>query len=120
MPVVQMDYPPGTNRLWSHVRGRTVLSKEARDWINHSAWQARAAGVSPIDGPVGIRITLHPRITAKGKASKVRLDVDGPIKITLDALEGVAYANDKQVTDLQARIGAPMADGGLTVEVNAL
>lgn len=118
MPVVQMDYPPGTNRLWRHVRGRTVLSKEARDWINHSAWQARAAGVSPTDGPVAIRITLHPRITAKGKPSKVRLDVDAPIKITLDALEGVAYANDRQVTRLSAEIGHPVAEGGLTVEVS--
>ena len=117
MPVVMLDYPPGTNRLWRHFKGKTLLSREARDWISHSSWLARAAGMAPIDGPVHISMILHPRLTVKGKASKVRLDVDGPIKIALDALEGVAYANDKQITRLVAEIGAPIANGGLTVEV---
>jgi Holliday junction resolvase RusA-like endonuclease len=33
-----------------------------------------------------------------------RHDIDGPIKLTLDALEGIVYRNDRQVTRLSVAI----------------
>lgn len=114
---LSLAYPPSTNRLWRHQRGRMVVSAEAQAWKQAAAWQARAVGCPLLAGPVTVAMILHPRLTKAGKASQIRLDVDGPIKIALDALQGVAYANDKQVVRLSASIGAPQPEGGLTVDV---
>jgi len=117
---LSLAYPPSTNRLWRHQRGRMVVSAEAQAWKQAAVWQARAVGCPLLAGPVTVDMILHPRLTKAGKASQIRLDVDGPIKIALDALQGVAYANDKQVTCLTARVGAPLPEGGLTVQVKAM
>ena len=114
---LSLAYPPSTNRLWRHQRGRMVVSAEAQAWKQAAVWQARAVGCPLLAGPVTVAMILHPRLTKTGKASQIRLDVDGPIKIALDALQGVAYANDKQVVRLSASIGAPQPEGGLTVDV---
>ncbi|MCK7579855.1 MAG: RusA family crossover junction endodeoxyribonuclease [Chromatiales bacterium] len=81
-------------------------------------WRAQAAGVRQIAGPVAVELVLHPRLTVKGRASETRLDVDAPIKPTLDALQGVAYANDNQVVRVQAVIGEPIPNGGLSVSIS--
>lgn len=117
---LSLAYPPSTNRLWRNVRGRTVLSAEAIAWKHAAAWQARAHGCPQLAGPVAVEVILHPRLTKTGQASQIRLDVDGPIKIALDALQGVAYANDKQVVRLLATIGEAQPEGGLTVGVWAV
>jgi Holliday junction resolvase RusA-like endonuclease len=46
-----------------------------------------------LSGSLAVRIVfVHP---------DNRSDIDGPIKLTLDALEGFVYANDRQVRSLQ-------------------
>ena len=114
---VALAYPPSANRLWRNHRGRMVVSSEAQAWKRAAAWKARAQGCPLLVGPVAVSVILHPRLTKSGKESQIRLDVDGPIKITLDALQGVAYDNDRQVVRLSAMIGPPLQEGGLTVDV---
>jgi crossover junction endodeoxyribonuclease RusA len=81
--------------------------------------QARLAGGCVIaDADVAIDVTLHPRLTARGQASKARIDLDNAIKAAVDAMQGVAYTNDRQVVRLAAAIGEAMPDGGLTVRVD--
>jgi crossover junction endodeoxyribonuclease RusA len=115
--MILLPYPPGTNRLWRNARGRMIPSADALAWKREAAWRAQAAGVRPISGPVAVELVLHPRLTAKGRASQTRLDVDAPIKPLLDALQGVAYANDKQVTQIRAALGHPIPDGGLSFTI---
>lgn len=112
--------PPGANRLWRSYQGRTVKSGVARSWQAQAALLARAKGIQPTDGSVALQIVLHPRRTKTGAASKVRLDVDAPIKATMDALQGVAYLDDKQVTRVSSEIGYPLEDGGITVRIEQL
>jgi crossover junction endodeoxyribonuclease RusA len=114
---LMLPYPPGANRLWRLAQGRQIVSKAAIAWKQEALWRARAAGVRPMAGAVAVDLVLHPRLTAKGRASATRLDVDAPIKITLDALQGVAYGNDKQVVQVSARIGMPQPGGGLSVTI---
>jgi len=114
---ILLPYPPGTNRIWRNVRGRMIPSPDALAWKREAAWRAQSAGVRPIMGPVAVELTLHPRLTAKGRASKTRLDLDAPIKPLLDALNGVAYADDKQVTQIRAALGEPIPDGGLSFTI---
>lgn len=117
---VILSYPPGVNRIWRNVRGRVVASSEAELWKRDAAAAAKLAGMRKIEGDVSVSLVLHPRMTLKGVASKVRLDVDAPIKLALDALQGVAYADDKQVVRVTAEIGQPMFGGGLTLSIAGL
>lgn len=112
--------PPGANRLWRTYRGITVKSPLARAWQAQAALLAKAKGIQPATGAVALAIVLHPRRTKSGQASKIRLDVDAPIKATLDALQGVAYQDDKQVVRVSSEIGYPLPEGGITVTVQQL
>ena len=93
---ITLPYPPSANRYWRHYNGRTVKSREASDYIEVAGWTARAAGVRPTSKPVAVwAIFYRPR-----KAG----DLDNRIKILLDAMEGIAYDDDRQVIELHAKL----------------
>lgn len=74
---------------------------------------ALADGVRPCDGRVSVRIECRYR-------GHVIPDLDNAVKTVLDALNGIAYADDRQV----AHIDASRFDGwdadGLVVEITPL
>lgn len=117
MLTLSLPYPPSTNRLWRHERGGHRLSAEAIAWKRQAQWIAQAAGCGLLVGNVEVALVLHPRLTKTGKASQTRIDVDAPVKISLDSLQGIAYADDKQVVAVSCRVGQPCPDGGLTLTV---
>lgn len=116
--MILLPYPVGSNRLWRTAKGRTIVSREALAWKQEARLRAQVAGIRPIAGPVAVELVLHPRLTANGRASQTRLDVDAPIKPLLDALQGIAYTNDKQVIRVSSAIGAPIPNGGLSVSIS--
>jgi crossover junction endodeoxyribonuclease RusA len=77
-----------------------------------------AVGAKPIAGAVSLVVVLHPILTAKGKASETVIDLDNSLKVALDALQGVAFANDRQVKKIYLSYGPPMVGGGLSVSVD--
>lgn len=117
MLFIQLPYPPSTNRMWRNFRGRMVLSDEGKTYKAKAGWLAKAAGAKPVTHDVAVVITMHPKTKKNGEASSVVQDIDNQIKCALDALQGIAYANDKQIKRLSAAYGNPMKDGGLTVAV---
>ena len=98
----------------------TVRSKEADEYKRIAAHAAVRGGVKEHTGPVSVSLTLHPKTTKSGQPSKTRMDLDNCIKVTLDALNGVAYRDDRQVVRLLAEIGAAIPMGGLTVTVEEI
>jgi len=118
--MIQLPMPPSNNRYYRHFRGRTVLAHEGKVFKDAVAWLCQAAGMRPLLGDVELYVIMHPRLTTKGAASKIRLDLDGCLKATCDALNGVLYADDKQITRLIAEIGDPLKDGGLSVQVRSM
>lgn len=94
-----------------------VRSKEADEYKRVTAHAAFVAGWRVCDGPVSVALTFHPKTTKQGRASETRLDLDNVIKVTLDALNGVAWVDDRQVVKLVAELGLPVFGGGLTVSV---
>ena len=42
------------------------------------------------------------------------------LKAALDALNGVAYGDDRQIVETTTRLGDPMPDGALTICVEAV
>lgn len=118
--IVTLPYPPSANRYLRHTARGTYRTSEATHYRANAARLAIVAGFLPVAGPVSVAVSLHPRKTAKGKPSAVVLDLDNCLKVALDALQGVAYQNDKQVKAIALRYGEPVADGGLTLEVTRL
>ena len=119
-PILTLSYPVSANRYWRTCRGRTYRSAEAERYKTGAKAAAGMAGVVAIDGPVAVSITLHPKLTKKGVASLARMDLDNCIKVTLDALNGVAYLDDIQVVKLVAEVGEAKPCGGLSVVVEAV
>lgn len=80
------------------------------------------------ESPVIVDLKLHPPLPKDWEKRERkdphwqlrcrRLDLDNAQKVVLDALQGVAFANDRMVTGLTISLGEPVADGGLSVRVN--
>ena len=88
--------PPSANRWWRNVRGRMVLSREARAYkqrIQNAALLVQCPKVAA-PHPVRLRIVWH-----RGRKSG---DLDKRIGIALDALQGIAYDNDSQIVAIDA------------------
>lgn len=89
---VTLPYPPGVN-AWLRVHnGRPILSARAREFKDTAAKLAMVAGMRPYVGDVSVTLQLY-------RPRKVG-DCDGPAKLVLDALQGLAYLDDKQVCRL--------------------
>lgn len=87
---VTLPYPPSANRYYRVVMGRAVKSAEAREYLIVASAEATRQGLRPIEsGDVVLTIDLY-RPQKSG-------DVDNRIKQLADALQGIAYANDKQI-----------------------
>lgn len=115
--MIVLPYPPGNNVYYRHFKGITVLSKEGKVFKDSAAWTCKAAGMKVLDGDVELYMILHPRSNKDGSASKSRLDLDGALKAVCDALNGVGYHDDKQITRIVAEVGEPMFGGGVSVQV---
>ena len=115
---VMLGYPVSANLYWRHFKGRTVRSARANEYRAETKKKIDSSYVGAMaKGTCEVRLVLHPRITKKGAASLTVMDLDNCIKVTLDALQGLAYENDRQVRRIVAEYGPPKAGGGLTVEI---
>ena len=89
---LELPVPPSANRWWRTVNGRMIKSKEARAYL--SRVRIRLPGFYE-NGDVCVQIVWY-RDSRRG-------DLDKRIPIVLDTLQGIAYVNDKQVWQLEAR-----------------
>lgn len=112
---LNLPYPISANRYWRNRGNVRYLSKEAQAYKRAVA--ASAAGVKPLGGAVELRVTVLPKQTKSGAASKVCIDLDNSLKVLCDALNGVAYQDDKQVKRIVAEYGEPVSGGGVQVGV---
>lgn len=88
---------PSANRWWRKFRNRMVLSDEAREYKSLVRMAYRSV---ELRGEIEVRVKWF-----RGRRAG---DLDKRVPIVLDALQGVAYANDSQIVKLSAeRIEAP-------------
>lgn len=78
--------------------GRTITYTPGttREYEAAVAWAARAAGVRPATGPVAVEVVFY----VSGRSP----DPDNLAKAVLDGLNGIAYADDRQVVRLVAEV----------------
>lgn len=126
---ISLPYPVSANRYWRSFvpkgwgRAVVTLSPEAKAYKEAAGWAAKSAGVrTPMAGYIELAIVLHPKQPKKMKnPDEVRcIDLDNCIKVTLDALNGVAYADDAQVRRIVAERGQPSGDGVLVIKISEL
>jgi Holliday junction resolvase RusA-like endonuclease len=87
-------------------------SKELVDWQGLFKNQMKVKGEKIIEGPVSVhmifagdevQVSVRPVVGQDSNRPKgVRADIDNLVKFVLDALEGYAYFNDRQVVDIDA------------------
>ena len=124
-----LPYPISTNRYWRSFRGRMVRSKLALEYKEDVEARALEAGVGLFEGCVAVAMLLCPALPkdwAKRQKKDVhwvlglrRIDLDNAQKVALDALQGIAYENDRQITQLSIALGPPREGGALVVLVKA-
>lgn len=119
---LKLPYPVSANRYWKTRAvknfAQTYLSSEAKDYRRQV--MRIAADFRVVQGDVSIGLVLAPKLTKKNEASKVLMDLDNSIKVTLDALIGVVYVDDKQVKRITAEYGQPEVGGALYVTVKEM
>ena len=106
-----------TNAAYKKTRtGQFYMSPEGKAFKTALAFAARGAmqGRPPFAGPVSVMVDFWFRTAAN--------DVDGPLKLVLDSLEGQVFTNDRQVVHVSA--GKHKADEprqvGLSLTVKAV
>ncbi|EPI4129176.1 RusA family crossover junction endodeoxyribonuclease, partial [Neisseria gonorrhoeae] len=105
-----LPYPVSANRYWRIWRNRAVRSAEAAAYKSVVRRIAQEAGAMPSEGAVAVYVRLIPKANKDGGANKTVIDLDNALKVALDALQGVAYHNDRQVRRIAADYaGEPVA-----------
>lgn len=100
MTSITLPFPPSVNAYWRHVKGRTLISKEGRQYrVDVIATVLRTGCVTfPVE-PLTVSITAF-------LPDNRRRDVDNLLKAPLDALAHAhVYEDDSQITDLRIRKG---------------
>lgn len=110
-----LPWPVSSNRYWRSFvpRGRTravtVVSDEAKAYRTEVAWRAKAQGLRvPLDGRIAIELRLYPQRphdwakraqrNPEGWDDDVRcIDLGNAEKVLSDALNGVAWHDDRQL-----------------------
>lgn len=82
--------PPSSNRYWRVMRGRAVKSDAARAYQNSVMLAARKVKRTA----KAVAVTMH---WYRGRKAG---DLDNRAKVALDAMQGVVYERDSQVTEL--------------------
>lgn len=124
-----LDYPISANRFW-----RTTVAKklqraivyktpEAEAWVKKAQYTAKLAGVrEPLAGAVALRVVhFHRAVVQDGKNKGQKnghvFDLDNVLKVTIDALKGIVYVDDRQIKRILVEYGMPTFRGGILVEV---
>lgn len=130
--VLTLPYPVSTNKLWITLPNRRrVLSAEGRAYkadVRAAAIRAGMREADALEGPACVVLTLHPRLPADAAARERRhgplwhlalscLDVANVEKATCDALNGLAWLDDRQIVENVQRRGLPVEGGALTVSI---
>jgi crossover junction endodeoxyribonuclease RusA len=125
-----LPYPVSANDYWRtrviKVKGRQMpsvyVTEEAREYRRQVAAIAQACGVKPLTGRLSMHLQLYPhrpldwqaRMRKHGAAwddDVLCLDIGNAEKVLGDALQGIAYENDKWIWKQSKERMEPDAEG---------
>ena len=134
--VLTLPYPVSANRYWRTAvvcgRARTYVSEEGKAYKSEVGWLARKAGVrKPMKGRIELQVQLYPQRPqdwAK-RAAQAPFDWDDDVlcidlgnaeKVLSDALNGIAWVDDKQHRRIVLERMEPDGDARLVVTITPL
>jgi crossover junction endodeoxyribonuclease RusA len=114
-----VDGVPETKGSWIPLGGGRVKADNPRErgWANAIAWSAKlqVRGRKPGLERISVTMVFH-LPPPPNKTKKNRRDVDKMVRSVLDALSGIAYADDEQVDRIEAT-KVVVLDGKVGVQV---
>lgn len=133
---VSLPPPVSANVYWRTrvVKGiaMTYVSTEAKAFKSEVGWRLKAAGVkSPFQGRVAVSLKLYPHrpLDWAKRAQKLgidwddsvrSIDLDNAIKVTLDAMKGIAFNDDVWVRQIEAERMEPDGEARVVVTVRRI
>ena len=111
---ILMPYPPSANRYLRHTARGTYRTSEANKYRASVATRARIAGACMIYNGVQLIATLHPKLTASGKASKTCIDLID------DALRMLRLVEDELLRNSVAEVKDAVLVEQILIEMDAL
>lgn len=100
---LELPYPPGVNALYRVFKGRSIKSAICREYhagVAAAVWYHQRYHYADLAPPLRMTIDLHPPDARKR-------DVDGPIKVCLDAVFAGLGVDDSAVKVLHVEMHAP-------------
>lgn len=95
MIVLTLPFPPSANRIWRQWKGRTLLSRDGR---NYRAEVARVVASERVSSFGRRKLALH--VTAV-MPDRRRRDLDNLLKAANDAMQAArVFEDDSQIVDL--------------------
>lgn len=106
-----LPYPPSVNHYLGHTRsGHMYRTQAANDYKEIVGWTLRDLNVDPLEGLLIVTVhAFRPR-----KAG----DIDGILKVSLDAMNKLAYLDDKQIVELHVFRGDDKHNPRLEVQIS--
>lgn len=131
-----LPYPPSANRYWRTAvvcgRAQTYPSADAKAYKAEVAGMARKAGVhQPLQGRIALHVQLYPQ-RPQDWARRARLDpltwdddvrcidLGNAEKVLSDALNGVAWLDDKQHRRILLERMEPDGEARMVVRIEQL
>lgn len=109
-----LPVPPSANRWWRSVGNRVLLSQEAREYKSAVATRMLVARVTMIRPPAKVKVSV---VWYRGRRAG---DLDKRLGVLFDAIQGTAYENDAQITEIHARREEDREHPRIELEVSAL
>lgn len=96
-------------------KNRAYTPPKTQAWENTIAWGVRAkmGHLEPFMGDVKVTLVFH-------RKGKKRADLDNFCKSALDAMNGIVYHDDKQVTRLEAIVIYGSPEPGVSIKVDSI
>lgn len=109
----ELPYPPSVNRIWRQHAGRTLLSREGRDYRAMVAQKLSKSGINrpayPLTGRIEITVDIFP-------PDRRRRDIDNVQKALFDAMQHAGlYEDDSQIDRITLNRRNPVAGGSVTI-----
>ena len=118
---IKLPLPPSENRRFIPLAKtkRLILTEESRAWKKSAQWDVRQQyRGEPLLGQVQVMLTVHKRRNKDGSEHGGKFDIHNRLKLALDSLTGIVYADDSQIDPLIVTKGAPVERVAITVQVS--
>ena len=100
--------PKGRPRMGN---GHVYTPSRTREFEEAIGWAWRETGAAPFEGDVVVTVDIYEPSRAA--------DLDNYVKACLDGLNGLAFADDRQVTSLAASVYRKHKPGGVRITIES-